>query len=113
MKAVFPNPDKLLRSGGAGKIVIGRTVDNIVELPITSVKKTFRINSLYSSLLTVAKLQWYPSRSTENQGYLLCKIGSKSRGQNCTKQNRYVTGRDEGTAKESTFKINPQRIITY
>ncbi|ATL42908.1 efflux RND transporter periplasmic adaptor subunit [Elizabethkingia sp. HX WHF] len=38
MKAVFPNPDKLLRSGGAGKIVIGRTVDNIVELPITSVK---------------------------------------------------------------------------
>lgn len=38
MKAVFPNPDKLLRSGGAGKIVIGRTVDNIVELPISSVK---------------------------------------------------------------------------
>ena len=38
MKAVFPNPDKLLRSGGAGKIVIGRTVDNIVELPVTSVK---------------------------------------------------------------------------
>ncbi|KFC38238.1 RND transporter [Elizabethkingia anophelis] len=38
MKAIFPNPDKLLRSGGAGKIVIGRTVDNIVQLPITSVK---------------------------------------------------------------------------
>ncbi|AKH94643.1 efflux RND transporter periplasmic adaptor subunit [Elizabethkingia anophelis] len=38
MKAIFPNPDKLLRSGGAGKIVIGRTIDNIVQLPITSVK---------------------------------------------------------------------------
>lgn len=38
MKAIFPNPDKLLRSGGAGKILIGRTVDNIVQLPITSVK---------------------------------------------------------------------------
>ncbi|UTF93249.1 efflux RND transporter periplasmic adaptor subunit [Elizabethkingia anophelis] len=38
MKAIFPNPDKLLRSGGAGKIVIGRTVDNIVQLPISSVK---------------------------------------------------------------------------
>ena len=38
MKAVFPNPDKLLRSGGSGKIVIHRVLDNVLNLPMAAVK---------------------------------------------------------------------------
>lgn len=38
MKAVFANPDKLLRSGGSGRIVIRRTLDNVMTLPMASVK---------------------------------------------------------------------------
>jgi len=38
MKAVFPNPDKLLRSGGSGKIVIRRMLDNVLKLPMAAVK---------------------------------------------------------------------------
>ncbi|HFI4795567.1 TPA: efflux RND transporter periplasmic adaptor subunit [Elizabethkingia anophelis] len=61
MKAIFPNPDKLLRSGGAGKIVIGRTVDNIVQLPITSVKdiqdKFFVFKLADSSKVAMAPIQ--------------------------------------------------------
>lgn len=38
MKAVFTNPDKLLRSGGSGRIVIHRTLDNVMTLPMASVK---------------------------------------------------------------------------
>ncbi|WP_049037110.1 efflux RND transporter periplasmic adaptor subunit [Elizabethkingia anophelis] len=61
MKAIFPNPDKLLRSGGAGKIVIGRTVDNIVQLPITSVKdiqdKFFVFKLADSSKVAMVQIQ--------------------------------------------------------
>jgi membrane fusion protein (multidrug efflux system) len=38
MKAVFPNPDKLLRSGGSGKIVIHRILDEVLNLPMAAVK---------------------------------------------------------------------------
>lgn len=38
MKAVFPNPDKLLRSGGAGRIVLFRQLDKVLKIPMTSVK---------------------------------------------------------------------------
>ena len=38
MKAVFPNPDKLLRSGGAGRIVIHRVLDGVLNLPMAAVK---------------------------------------------------------------------------
>lgn len=38
MKAVFPNPDKLLRSGGAGKVVIHRVLGDVLNLPMASVK---------------------------------------------------------------------------
>ena len=112
MKAVFPNPDKLLRSGGAGKIVIGRTVDNIVELPITSVKdiqdKFFVFKLADSSKVAMVPIQI----DGKNKDTYYVKSGVKQ-GQNRTEQNRYAAGRDEGTTKESTRKIIPQRIITY
>ncbi|WP_211348539.1 efflux RND transporter periplasmic adaptor subunit [Sphingobacterium yanglingense] len=38
MKAVFSNPDKLLRSGGAAKVMLNRTINAIVQLPKLSVK---------------------------------------------------------------------------
>ena len=38
MKAVFPNPDKLLRSGGAGRIVIHRMLGDVLNLPMAAVK---------------------------------------------------------------------------
>ncbi len=38
MKAVFPNPNKLLRSGGTAKVIIGNTVKNVMLLPKLSVK---------------------------------------------------------------------------
>ncbi|MDQ6477199.1 efflux RND transporter periplasmic adaptor subunit [Dyadobacter sp. LHD-138] len=38
MKVVFPNPDKLLRSGGAGRIVIHQTLKGVLNLPMESVK---------------------------------------------------------------------------
>lgn len=38
MKAVFPNPDKILRSGGSGRVVIHKTLDNVMTLPMASVK---------------------------------------------------------------------------
>jgi membrane fusion protein (multidrug efflux system) len=38
MKAIFPNPDKLLRSGGSGRIVLRTTVDSTVLVPMASVK---------------------------------------------------------------------------
>jgi len=38
LKAVFPNPDKLLRSGGSGKIVLRKTIENAIAIPMASVK---------------------------------------------------------------------------
>ncbi|MFB6454172.1 efflux RND transporter periplasmic adaptor subunit [Chitinophaga sp. Hz27] len=38
MKAIFSNPEKLLRSGGAAKVVINSTLNNVIQLPIASVK---------------------------------------------------------------------------
>ncbi len=38
LKAVFPNPDKLLRSGGMGKVVLKKIHDNALSIPMSSVK---------------------------------------------------------------------------
>jgi membrane fusion protein (multidrug efflux system) len=38
MKAVFQNPDKLLRSGGTARVMIYNALDGVVKLPKTSVK---------------------------------------------------------------------------
>lgn len=38
MKAIFQNPDKLLRAGGSARVVIHRDVDNVIKLPKTAVK---------------------------------------------------------------------------
>jgi membrane fusion protein (multidrug efflux system) len=38
MKAVFPNPDKLLRSGGSGRIVIHRMLGDVLNLPMAAVR---------------------------------------------------------------------------
>lgn len=38
MKAIFPNPDKLLRSGGSGKVVIRRELDSVLTFPMAGVK---------------------------------------------------------------------------
>ncbi|MDR2282079.1 MAG: efflux RND transporter periplasmic adaptor subunit [Sphingobacterium sp.] len=38
MKATFKNPERLLRSGGAAKIVLKRKLDNTIQIPIVSVK---------------------------------------------------------------------------
>lgn len=38
MKAVLPNPDGLLRAGGSGKVIIHRTLENVLKIPKTSVK---------------------------------------------------------------------------
>ncbi|MBS1737934.1 MAG: efflux RND transporter periplasmic adaptor subunit, partial [Bacteroidetes bacterium] len=38
LKAVFANPDKLLRSGGSGKIILKKTINNALTIPMASVK---------------------------------------------------------------------------
>ncbi|MEO4006180.1 efflux RND transporter periplasmic adaptor subunit [Flavobacterium sp. CAU 1735] len=38
MKALFVNPDKLLRSGGTGRVVIDHTKNSVIQIPRTSVK---------------------------------------------------------------------------
>ncbi|SOD13315.1 efflux RND transporter periplasmic adaptor subunit [Pedobacter xixiisoli] len=38
LKAVFPNPDKLLRSGGAGRVIVTKQVKEALTLPMASVK---------------------------------------------------------------------------
>lgn len=38
MKAVFVNPEKLLRSGGAGRIILHQTLNGVLNLPMASVK---------------------------------------------------------------------------
>ncbi len=38
MKAVFTNPDKLLRAGGTGRIIIHRSLPGVLSIPKTSVK---------------------------------------------------------------------------
>ncbi|WP_284462392.1 efflux RND transporter periplasmic adaptor subunit [Chryseobacterium sp.] len=38
MKAVFQNPDKLLRSGGTARVMLHNVLDGVVKLPKTSVK---------------------------------------------------------------------------
>lgn len=38
MKAVFPNPDRLLRSGGSARVVIGQTLSSVLVIPMASVK---------------------------------------------------------------------------
>ncbi len=38
LKAIFPNPDKILRSGGSGKIVLTRQQSNALAIPMGSVK---------------------------------------------------------------------------
>ncbi|KGE13326.1 efflux RND transporter periplasmic adaptor subunit [Sphingobacterium deserti] len=38
LKAVFANPDKILRSGGSGKIVIRKNMKQVLTIPMASVK---------------------------------------------------------------------------
>ncbi|MGJ1390628.1 efflux RND transporter periplasmic adaptor subunit [Sphingobacterium spiritivorum] len=38
LKAVFPNPDRVLRSGGAGRIILTRKIDEAISIPMASVK---------------------------------------------------------------------------
>lgn len=38
LKAVFPNPDKLLRSGGSARIVLNETLSAVLKIPMASVK---------------------------------------------------------------------------
>ncbi len=38
MKAVFENPDKLLRAGGTGRVIIHRLMKDVINIPKTSVK---------------------------------------------------------------------------
>lgn len=38
LKAIFPNPDKLLRAGGSGRIVIEKAYHGIITIPMESVK---------------------------------------------------------------------------
>lgn len=38
LKAVFSNPDKLLRSGGSARVVINQKVENALSVPMASVK---------------------------------------------------------------------------
>ncbi|WP_437918715.1 efflux RND transporter periplasmic adaptor subunit [Sphingobacterium sp. LRF_L2] len=38
LKAVFPNPDKILRSGGAARIVLTKSLEHAISLPMAAVK---------------------------------------------------------------------------
>lgn len=38
LKAVFTNEEKLLRSGGSGRIVLKKTLSNVISIPMESVK---------------------------------------------------------------------------
>jgi len=38
LKAIFPNPDKILRSGGAGRIILTKRIDQAITVPMASVK---------------------------------------------------------------------------
>lgn len=38
MKATFPNPDKVLRAGGAGKVILTRNIPEALTIPMASVR---------------------------------------------------------------------------
>lgn len=38
LKAVFPNPDKILRAGGSGKVVLRKTLQSCLTIPMSTVK---------------------------------------------------------------------------
>lgn len=38
LKAVFPNPEKALRAGGSGKVIIRKTLESSLTIPMSSVK---------------------------------------------------------------------------
>lgn len=38
LKAVFPNPHKMLRSGGSGRIVLNSSLSSVIAVPMASVK---------------------------------------------------------------------------
>ncbi|MFD1770952.1 efflux RND transporter periplasmic adaptor subunit [Sphingobacterium suaedae] len=38
LKAVFVNPNKMLRAGGSGKVIIRKKLDNVLTVPMASVK---------------------------------------------------------------------------
>lgn len=37
-KAIFPNPDKILRSGGTAKVILSKTIQSAMLIPMASVK---------------------------------------------------------------------------
>lgn len=37
-KAIFPNPDKILRSGGTAKVILSKTIPSAILIPMASVK---------------------------------------------------------------------------
>lgn len=38
MKAVFPNPDHILRAGGSAKVLINRSMEQVIQVPQTAVR---------------------------------------------------------------------------
>ena len=38
LKAVFPNPKKILRSGGSARIVLNNSLSDVISVPMASVK---------------------------------------------------------------------------
>jgi len=63
MKAVFQNPDKLLRTGGTARVLIHRNVDAVLKVPKTAVKDIQDKFFVYK--LTGKKVQMIPIEVSE------------------------------------------------
>lgn len=78
MKAIFSNPDKLLRSGGSAKVIINQVLKDVLSLPIASVKdiqdKFFIFKLGNGNKVTMAPIQ---IKGTSGSNYLV-KSGIKS-----------------------------------
>ncbi|MFT3920475.1 efflux RND transporter periplasmic adaptor subunit [Cloacibacterium sp.] len=72
MKVVFQNPEKLLRSGGTGRIVIHKNLENILSIPKTAVKDIQDKFFVYK-LITGNKVSMVPISisGTSNEDYFV------------------------------------------
>ncbi|MFV0529813.1 MAG: efflux RND transporter periplasmic adaptor subunit [Flavobacteriales bacterium] len=78
MKAVFPNPDKLLRSGGSGRVIINSLQNNVVKVPKLSVKD-IQDKFFVFKLADSGKVNMTPIEVTGSTGsFYIVKTGLKS-----------------------------------
>lgn len=66
-KAIFPNPDKILRSGGTAKVILSKTIPSALLIPMASVKD-IQDKLFVFALVDSNKVQMKPIEIKGNSG---------------------------------------------